>query len=217
MPVVTDIQQQKKDSSRYSVYVDGEYAFGLDGLDFSASSLRIGQALTTPEIEDWQSRSAEGKAYHAAVRYLSYRQRSQAEVRKYLKDKDYDDVTTQLTLERLVKLGMIDDAAFAASWVSDRMRLKPRSRMRLTAELIEKGIDAVIIETVLADIDHGDELEALRGIIAKKRRNYANEVKLVSYLGSLGYNYGLIKEALGDDGLTSSDEPVGEKEGDSPE
>ena len=207
MPVVTDIQQQKKDKSRYSVYIDGEYTFGLDGLDFSASSLRIGQELTMAEIEDWQSRSAEGKAYNAAVRYLSYRQRSQAEVQKYLNDKEYDEATVGLTLEKLVKLGMIDDMAFATSWVSDRMRLKPRSRMRLTAELREKGIDAVIIETVLAAINPDDELEALRGIIAKKRRSYANEAKLIAYLGSLGYNYGLIKEALGDD-LASSDEPI---------
>ncbi len=199
MPVVTDIQQQKKDSSRYSVYIDGEYAFGLDGLDFSASSLRIGQELTTTEIEDWQSRSAEGKAYNVAVRYLSYRQRSQAEVHKYLKAKDYDNATVELTIERLIELGMIDDAAFAASWISDRMRLKPRSRMRLTVELREKGIDSVIIESAMAELSRDDELDALRAIIAKKRFSYDSEAKLVNYLGSLGYNYYLIKEAVRDE------------------
>ena len=199
MPVVTDIQQQKKDSSRYSVYIDGEYVFGLDGLDFSASSLRIGQELSQAEIEEWQSRSAEGKAYNAAVRYLSYRQRSEAEVRKYLRDKGYDDTTSQLTIERLLKLGMIDDAAFATSWISDRMRLKPRSRFKLTAELREKGISADVIEAAMSELGHDDELEALRGVIAKKRRSYESETKLVQYLGSLGYNYGLIKEAMEED------------------
>ena len=199
MPVITDIQQQKKDNSRYSVYIDGDYAFGLDGLDFSASSLRIGQELSVGEIEDWQSRSAEGKAYNAAIRYLSYRQRSEAEVRKYLRDKDYDDTTTQLTIERLIDLGMIDDAAFAASWISDRMRLKPRSRFKLTAELREKGIDAEVIEAALSELGHEDELNALRSVIAKKRHSYDNDAKLVQYLVSLGYNYGLIKEAMEDE------------------
>jgi regulatory protein len=199
MPVVTDIQQQKKDNSRYSVYIDGEYVFGLDGLDFSASSLRIGQELTTNEIEDWQSRSAEGKAYNAAVRYLSYRQRSQAEVRKYLQDKEYDDATTQLTIDKLLELGMIDDAAFAASWISDRMRLKPRSRFKLVAELRQKGIDPDTIEVALSELGRDDELAALRGIIAKKRRSYDSEAKLVQYLCSLGYSYGLIKEAMDDE------------------
>jgi regulatory protein len=196
MPVVTDIQQQKKDSSRYSVYIDGEYVFGLDGLDFSGSSLRIGQELSQVEIEDWQSRSAEGKAYNAAVRYLSYRQRSRYEVQKYLRDKEYDDTTIELTVQRLLKLQMIDDRAFAESWISDRMRLKPRSRFKLVAELREKGIDADTIESALSELSRDDEIEALRGVIAKKQRNYDSEAKLVHYLGSLGYNYDLIKEAL---------------------
>ncbi len=199
MPVVTDIKQQKRDSSRYSVFIDGAYAFGLDGLDFSASSLRIGQNLTIAEIEDWQSRSEDGKAYNAAVHYLSYRQRSQAEVRKYLKGKDYNDDTVELTIDRLIELGMIDDAAFASSWISDRMRLKPRSRFKLVAELREKGIGADIIEASLSEVSRDDELEALRGIIAKKRRSYDSEAKLVNYLGSLGYNYDLIKEAVRDE------------------
>ena len=199
MPVVTDIQQQKKDKTRYSVYIDGEYTFGLDGLDFSASSLRIGQELSQAEITDWQSRSAEGKAYNAAVRYLSYRQRSRSEVEKYLHDKEFDDATCQLTVDRLTELKMIDDRAFAESWISDRMRLKPRSRFKLVAELRDKGIDAGIIEASLAGVSHDDEIIALRSIITKKGRNYDSQDKLIKYLGSLGYNYDLIKEAINRD------------------
>jgi hypothetical protein len=62
MPVVSDIQLQKKDSSRYSVYVDDKYVFGLDGLELSASNLRVGLTLSPAEVEDWQSRSSEGKS-----------------------------------------------------------------------------------------------------------------------------------------------------------
>jgi regulatory protein len=198
MPVVSDIQLQKKDSSRYSVYVDDKYVFGLDGLELSASNLRVGLTLSPAEVEDWQSRSSEGKAYNAAVRYLSYRRRSRTEVQQYLKDKEYDLATSELTLERLDDLGLINDNAFAAAWISDRMRLKPRSRMRLVAELREKGIAAEVIEESLSVLSRDDLLEALRGIIAKKRRRYATEAKLIQYLGTLGYSYDLIKKAIGE-------------------
>jgi regulatory protein len=196
MPVVTDIKRQQKDASRYSVYIDGDYTFGLDGLELSASNLRVGLELSTTEIEDWQNRSAEGKAYNAATRYLSYRRRSRAEVQQYLKDKDYDQTTSDLTIERLEGLGMIDDAAFAAAWIADRMRLKPRSRSRLVMELRQKGIAAEVIDGALSELSREDQVVALRGVIAKKRHSYANDAKLIQYLSSLGYNYDLIKEAM---------------------
>jgi regulatory protein len=199
MFVVTDIKRQQKDATRYSVFLDGDYAFGLDGLELSASNLRVGQSLSAAEVEDWQSRSLEGKAYAAAMRYLSYRMRSRREVEQYLKDKDYDETTRTSTLERLEGPGLIDDQAFATAWVSERMRLKPRSRLRLVAELRQKGIDRDTIEVALAGLSREDQLEALRGVIAKKRHSYASDAKLIQYLSSLGYNYDLIKEAIRED------------------
>ena len=195
MPVITDIQRQRQREVRFSVYVDDRFAFGLDDLELSTSGFRIGQELSKREVEEWQNRSAEGKAYNAALRYLSYRLRSRSELLRYLHDKEYEDITIELTLERLVGLGLVDDLVFARTWIADRMRLKPRSRAVLIAELRQKGIASEVIAAALAEIEPDDEIESLRRLITKKRSHY-DEAKLIQYLRSKGYNYGLIKEAI---------------------
>ena len=195
MPVITDIKQQRGRASRFSVYVEERFVFGLGELEFSASGLRIGQELSRHELEDWQSRSAEGKAYNAALHYLSYRRRSRSELFDNLHGKDYEEATIELTLIRLADLGLVDDVAFANTWIADRMRLQPRSRAVLIAELRNKGISTEVIDSALGEIVPDDELEALRRLIAKKRSRY-DQAKLVQYLRSKGYNYGLIKEAI---------------------
>ena len=195
MPVITDIQQQRGRASRFSIFVDERFVFGLDELEFSASGLRIGREMSRQEVEDWQSRSAAGKAYSAALHYLSYRRRSRSELSSHLRGKDCEEATIELTLKRLADLGLVDDLVFANTWIADRMRLQPRSRAVLIAELRHKGIAAEVIDIALGEIVPDEELESLRRLIAKKRSHY-DEVKLVQYLRSKGYNYGLIKEAI---------------------
>lgn len=195
MPVITDIQRQRAREGRFSIYIDDRFVFGLGDLELSASGLRIGQELSRREIEEWQSRSAEGKAYNSALRYLSYRLRSKSELQRYLHDKEYEDSTIELTLERLADLGLVDDLVFANTWITDRLRLKPRSRAVLMAELRHKGIASEVIDVALAAIEPDDELQSLRRLMAKKQSHY-DEAKLIQYLRSKGYNYGLIKAAI---------------------
>jgi SOS response regulatory protein OraA/RecX len=66
----------------------------------------------------------------------------------------------------------------------------------MVMELRQKGIEGEVIDEALGGLEHDDELAALRGVIAKKRHAYASDAKLIQYLGSIGYNYGLIKEAI---------------------
>lgn len=214
MPVITDIKRQQKHGDRLSIYVDDKFVFGLEDIELSRSDLRIGRELSAAEIKRWQYRSAEAKAYNAALRYLSYRPRSQNEMVRYLRDKEYDDTTIELSITRLEEVGLIDDRAFAKLWVADRMRLRPRSRIILAAELRQKGVAPELTYEVLAGLGREDELEALRRLIIKKRSRYADEAKLIGYLGSKGYNYGLIKEAIR---LVGGDEAINQDERDGPQ
>jgi regulatory protein len=58
-------------------------------------------------------------------------------------------------IERLTELGMLDDAAFARSWVESRERAHPRGRQALRRELALKGIARETIETVMEERDLG--------------------------------------------------------------
>ncbi len=198
MPVITDIQQQKRAVTRYSIYLDGEYGFSLTDLELSTSGLRVGRALTPEEVAVWEAQSIEGKAYNAALRYLSYRPRSRREVQDYLITKYEESAVIDRVLVRLEALGLINDTAFAAIWIENRQMLKPRSRRRLAQELAQKGLNREVIEGALTEIDDAAQDSVLEQLITKKRRlsSYQDIDKLTAYLARQGFEYDQIKKAL---------------------
>jgi len=85
----------------------------------------------------------------AGLRFLEARSRSVAEVRTRLTRAGYRPELVEGAIARLVDLGMLDDAAFAAQWVESRDRAHPRGEAALMVELRQKGIDAPTIAATL--------------------------------------------------------------------
>jgi regulatory protein len=125
----------------------------------------------------------------------------QARSRKELADKLAaklvpDDVATRL-LDRFEEVGLVDDAAFARSWVASRQPSKGLARRALAVELRRKGIDDDVAREALDEIDTDDEAEAARTLVRKKLRSMANlddtarTRRLVGMLARKGYSPGL--------------------------
>jgi regulatory protein len=89
----------------------------------------------------------------AALRFLEARQRSAAEVRRRLLLHGYRAPMVEAAIDRLVELGMLDDAAFAKAWVESRDRARPRGERLLRQELARKGIDRAITDEALDERD----------------------------------------------------------------
>jgi regulatory protein len=88
-----------------------------------------------------------------AARFLHVRPRSVAEVRRRLCDAGYRAELVDGAIGRLTDLGMLDDAAFATSWVESRDRARPRGARALRDELRRKGVAAADVESALAARD----------------------------------------------------------------
>ncbi|MEL6525574.1 MAG: hypothetical protein AAFQ07_07675 [Chloroflexota bacterium] len=73
MPKVTLLEQQKNNKERVNVYLDGEFAFGLNIMD--AMTLKKGQELDAIQIAELRNKDAIVKATDAAANLLSYRPR----------------------------------------------------------------------------------------------------------------------------------------------
>lgn len=196
MPTVTAIKQQKRTDSRFSIEIDGEYAFSLGDLDLSASNLRVGASLTKAEVEDWQQRSSESKAYNQALRYLQIRLRSQAEIERYLVRKGWDEPVVVDIVARLVELGLVDDNAFAAAWIRERKLLRPRSAQALRFELIKLGVGKEAITAAMEAEGGADEVATIMALIERRQRQYPDHQKLMAYLGRQGFRYDQIKTAF---------------------
>ena len=86
----------------------------------------------------------------AALRFLEPRQRSIGEVRRRLTRVGYQPELVEGAIARLVELGVLDDEAFARSWIESRDRARPRGQRALRSELAQKGIDRQTSYEVMA-------------------------------------------------------------------
>ncbi|MEO8274116.1 MAG: regulatory protein RecX, partial [Chloroflexota bacterium] len=87
----------------------------------------------------------------AALRFLEPRQRSIGEVRRRLSRVGYREDLVEGAIARLVELGMLDDEAFARTWIESRDRARPRGERALRFELARKGIDRETADQTIAE------------------------------------------------------------------
>ncbi len=192
---ITAIKQQAKQQDRYSIFIDDKFTFGLSELGLINSGLRVGQELDRGAVGKLKEEAAIDKAYNRTLALLARRPRSEGELRDYLKRKNYDSPTADGILNKLSKVGLVDDKAFAKLWVENRRLLKPTSLRRLRQELRQKHIANEVVDEVLA-ADETDERTVLRELVERKRARYPDKLKFMQYLARQGYNYDDIKTVL---------------------
>ena len=194
---VTSIKQQVKRGDRYSIFVEGKYAFSLSESALLESKLASGQELTQQQVSEYKQLSADDKLYNRALRYVAMRPRSEWEMQFYLERKGASPPLIEQITNKLRDIGLLDDKKFAQAFVNDRRLLRPTSRRKLQLELRKKRIANDIIEAVVGS-ESEDEQTALQAVITSKRRQtkYQDDLKLMQYLARQGFSYGDIKAAL---------------------
>lgn len=191
---ITALRFQKRNKNRVNVYLDGEFAFGLAAIE--AARLKVGETLSDDEIVRLRMKDEIERAYERALDYLSYRPRSEAEVRRNLRKKDVEEEAIDVVIERLTCADLLDDGEFARYWVDNRMRFNPRGLRGLRYELRRKGVARAIIDDVLATVDV--QAAARKAVEAGARRLSRFEPrefrrKLQGYLARRGFSYSVIK------------------------
>ncbi|OIP25013.1 hypothetical protein AUK11_01550 [bacterium CG2_30_37_16] len=193
--VITRLTQGKKNKNRANIYLDGQYSFSISLDNLVSFSLKTGDELTEEKLSEIKNVEGYLRAYDRALTFISYRKRSEKEVKDKLNSLEFEEDVVEKTIARLKKNSFIDDVDFTLSWIVDRNRLKPTSRKILFMELLAKGIQKSIIENELAGISDEEELENAKKVAAKKRTSLKNDPeKIKKYLYSKGYSWDVAKE-----------------------
>ncbi len=162
-------------------------------------------------------------AKDAALRFLAYRSRSEAEVRRRLARR-YSPRTIDGVITLLREQSYLDDRAFARQWRSDRERHRPRGRILLRQELARLGVATEVIDEVLHGMDEEDN--AYRAGQKMARRLWEKKCSpedfrrlLRAHLERRGFAYSLfgdtvsrLWEELAADPLDSEEHPEGDEE-----
>lgn len=137
------------------------------------------------------------QAKTVCLRLLTVRARTRAELAGQLEKRGFTEDVSVRVLDRLAKVGLIDDEDFAEQWVRSRHVNAGKGKRALVAELRKKGVDDEIINTALADIDSGAERQRAEQLVRDKLRrerlgDETDELKvtrrLVGMLARRGYN-----------------------------
>lgn len=198
---ITALEVGQRNKERVNVYLDETYAFSLM-LD-EALKLRKGQVLSAAEVAVLTGEDIVQRLVDTGAGYLSYRPRSTHEVTVRLqeaaRERGYPDAAVPQAVARIEALGYLDDAAFAAMWVRERLHFKPISPKALRYELRAKGIDNDVIDGVLEALDADDA--AYRALIPQMRRvrglePRAARQRLTAFLARRGFSYAEARHAI---------------------
>ena len=143
------------------------------------------------------------KAKAQALRFLSYKDRSNWELAQYLKKKEYSHPVIQQTLDYLAELNYIDDQRFALQWSQFKINKKNIGRNRLYLELSGKGIDKIIIEKTLNTIYENNPEKDLAAQCARKKWVSLKGVeiekkkqRLIQFMQRRGFSSDIIYQSL---------------------
>lgn len=133
---------------------------------------------------------------NASYHYLSYRPRSEGEIRQWLHRRGFANEVAEQTIIKLREQNLSDDFAFARFWKENRLSFRPKSKRLIKKELRDKKVAAEIIEQVTEDID--DEAIAYKlgsnRISTLAHLDYPDFYRrLSSYLAYRGFGYEVIK------------------------
>ncbi|RWR11215.1 recombination regulator RecX [Siminovitchia fortis] len=151
MPVITKIAVQKKNQSRYNIFLDHVYAFAVDEDILIKYQLTKGKELSEQDLTRVQHEDEIRKAYHSAIQFLSYRMRSALEIRAHLQKKEWPDSIIDVVLQELTIQKYIDDLEFAKAYVRTYANSGKKGPLVLRRELANKGVPEIKINEALAE------------------------------------------------------------------
>lgn len=151
---------------------------------------------------DEQEEEAKAAVRKRALGLLDQRARSRTELSGRLIALEFDATLVESVLDDLQNVGLIDDQAFADTWVRQRHERRGKSALVLDRELQEKGVAEHIRVQALSQVSEQDEEAAARAAAAKKtrtissvpedRQDYDRQLRrVVGVLARRGYGAGV--------------------------
>jgi regulatory protein len=197
MAKITKIQAQRK-KGRVNIFLDDSFSLAVYDAALVDFNLYKGKELTDTEITTLKNQDDEAKCLAKAYHLLSFRPRSEAELKKRLAEKYSEELAIKV-IKKLKKNSYIDDAAFVDFWIENRSG--SRGPKLLTDELIKKGVNKnLILEKLGQDNEEIIYQNALNLVESKSRFKKIDKKdaynKIGPYLARRGYSYEIIKKVI---------------------
>jgi regulatory protein len=192
-------RSRQNNGGKTRVFLDGQPALTLEIEAVVNQGLHVGQELSADDIKVLTREGHFYRCLNTAKRFLSYRPRSEAELRKRLTQHGFQSDIIEAVIQRLKDQHLVDDVAFSQFWKENRETFSPRSQWLTGLELRRKGVSDDIISMVVSDIDDDDS--AYQAALSRGRRLPLSDYpafrrRLGDFLKRRGFNYGVIARTV---------------------
>lgn len=208
MPKITAVEPQKKNPHRFNIFLDGVFAFGADEDLVVEYRLISGKTIDQQMVEKLLFEAEVGKLMGRMYVLFNIRQRSEKEIRDYLKNlsfkrklKNQEEISIQaidLVIEKLKQKMLLNDEEFAKSWVEARSKKKGIQLVK--SELYKKGISKDVINKVTSQLSLIDQQESVATKLLERRLPRFKKLPLLErkkksygFLLGRGFDYELVQ------------------------
>ncbi|HEV7740780.1 MAG TPA: regulatory protein RecX [Pseudolysinimonas sp.] len=158
-----------------------------------------------PEEPDELPRDRDGdlaRAENVSMHALTRRGQSRRELERTLRSRDLPDDVISHEIERLERVGLIDDVALAQNLVGVLQERKGLGRTGIASELTRRLLSPAAIEYALELVDTGEELARARELAVKRAGQLTSydrvtaERRLSGFLARRGYSGSTVRAAV---------------------
>ena len=196
--IITGIQVQKKNPRRASVFIDGEFAFGLSDVDCLYYRLREGRELSEAEYDFLRGELMFIRAKESAFTYLGSSVKCISDVRNKLKSKEYTEEIIDEVIEALIEYKYLDDRQYALLYAQDKISAGYGS-VKINYELGLKNINREYIDEALENTEQAQTECAVRLLERKFRTflgDYPAQIKASQFLYRRGFSQEISTAAI---------------------
>ena len=199
--IVTQLEKFQK--SKFRIYLDEEFAFVLSQKELDYYGIADGTELSDERYYRIMKDTVLEKAKQKTISILSFRDRSEYELRKKLSESGFPPEIVNQVLNYVYEYGYVNDQRFASNYIKGNKYIK--SKLIIINELKKKGIEKELIEQVMSeeyfDQEEEPELTAIHNAIAKKvsdpeQLTYEEKQKLITSLYRKGFELSKIRKII---------------------
>ena len=200
---ITQIETQKRNENRVSIYLDGAFAFGLNREVLHQNHLHEGDELSRKDIDNILLVEEIRAAKDKALRFLSCRDRSVLELSAKLAERDFSEWVIEIVVRDFLRVGLLDDMRFARAFAQAKMIQKPVAKRLLMHTLKIKGIEGESARLAVEEAYQDRSEVSVAGDLASRRlERLGNDSdlkvrkKISDFLARRGFSWETIRSVL---------------------
>jgi regulatory protein len=198
--LITSIEANKNISTMARIYLEDNTSFCLPKKRISLLNLEAGGNIPDESLKYILNYEVYDAAKSAAVKFLTLKLRTSYEIKQKLNGLGYEEETINKVIDNLILIDYVNDYKYTIKYISEKIKLQPKSIKMISMELSFKGIPDDIICDAFQEISFNEDDIAYE-LIKKRFSKYTSfDEKLInkmrSFLISRGFSYGQISKAI---------------------